>query len=1552
MKKLLLTSIMLLHTICATWAQELIRSVSLPECITVTVGHTIDLNQYVTISPEGATLPSNTIWDFANASYWIKVENNQLTGLNVGTGLYLGLRIPYDTHEVTAYTLVDVKEVEPTAINIKNDFQLISVNIGETEKLTKFLSEAYEIVPSEAHPDVRWKADDESIVQNYSYWNENKLFVEEYQPVNAGTTTMTAQIYDIDGVVKLSSTQKVTVKVLQPVMEIIISSGNNQEECNVGDDLTTYLNSLVQVYPSDASDKTVKWSILRDGDAVTISDDGKIKAVKPGTVLLQAKSVNNPNATATVMVRVHNPASDIRFASETVSAVYVTEPVDISQKVKDNISFIPSDFESLEGFTVSSDKPNDVVAIDDYAYNQKTNEFSVKARAIGVGKATITISIDYQDYLADYANPGKTQQRKKVSKSFVVDVTQGAIPVKSLRNTSNHNQEDCNVGDNLTSYLNSLITVLPENAADKAIIWSIPAGSVTDVVTIGADGTIKAVKAGSVTLVATSNNNREATATVSVQVHNPATDIRFALEKIGAVYSTEPVDISQKVKENISFLPSGYESVDGFTVSSDRPNDVVSIDEYSINQKTNELSVKAHAIGVGKATITVSINYRDYLADYTNPATTEHRTKVSKSFVVDVTQGDIPVKSILNTSNRELEECNVGDNLTSYLNSLIQVSPDNASDKSLKWTVVRGDAVSVSDDGIIKAVKAGTAVVQAASVDNPDATATVTVQVHNPASDIRFASETVSVVYVTEPVDISQNVKENITFLPSDYESLDGLTITSDSPNDVVIIDDYSYNQKTKELSVKVRAIGVGRATITVGIDYRDYLADYTSPAAAGHRAKVTKSFVVNVTQGEIPVKSLTNTSNHNMEECNVGDDLTSYLNSLITVLPENADDKTFRWSFAVGNTVEAVSIGADGVITAVRAGSVTLVATSNNNPEATATVSVLVHKPAMDIEFANEILDLEYNGRESDVSQKLKDNITFLPSDFESIEGLTIVSDRPNDVVAVDGASYSQDANELIMKARVLGAGEATITVSIDYLDYLADYTNPATTEHRITVTKSFNVVVTEVIPVISSVMYPDELTISRYHDVLLQLTVEPDNAILDPSLVEIRFGESVNEGWGPAAMATPSAASGSVWNLRGRFTGDYPYQVYYDGQPQPTTNGGRQGIIHIPAEYPLAQGWDWISLYATDKSGSLPLRMPAGWIAPMQIDDNNYVQEIRSQHELLYNDPEAGFFGDIEQLSPSDGMYKVNCHYDASNVSQMKFSAGSVGLVSSFGQRLPLARKGYTWITYPHELNHSLEALAPYLLQSAANGDMIIGRDMFVVYNGTEWLGADDCVFEAGKGYIYFTESDTPKTINWGPVTLAPDSEVSKTAHTRGEQASAMPWTYNPYANPDCMAVIAQIKGLDNPQEYLIGAFVDNECRGQGTASADGLFLVPVSGQSGDMVSFQLYHKPSRNYEMIGGQYYFASHMGSVSNPLILHSTTTVIRTVGDGILSINVSNDVIMVSGAVGEPMLEVIDMQGKCVAACQGAILSIASLPSGIYIVRVSDGSRQMIKKFKK
>ena len=428
-----------------------------------------------------------------------------------------------------------------------------------------------------------------------------------------------------------------------------------------------------------------------------------------------------------------------------------------------------------------------------------------------------------------------------------------------------------------------------------------------------------------------------------------------------------------------------------------------------------------------------------------------------------------------------------------------------------------------------------------------------------------------------------------------------------------------------------------------------------------------------------------------------------------------------------------------------------------------------------------------------------------------------------------------------------------------------------------------------------------------------------------------------------------TPSPASALVWNVRGRFAGSYTYQIYYNGKLQSTKSGAREGIVRTPVEYPLAQGWDWISLYATDKSSTLPLKTTSGWAIPMQLDDENYVQEIRSQHELLYKDPELGFFGDIEQLSPSDGMYKINSHYDVTYADQMILNAGYDGLVRASEMRLPMARKGYTWVTYPHEFNHSIDVLGTYLKQSAIEGDMIIGRDMVVVFDGDKWLGDSSTVFEAGKGYIYYTESTTPKTINWGPATLAPEKTI---ANARRASKQASPWIYNPYAYPDCMAVIARLEDVSHPEDYSVGAFVGDDCRGQGTVNAEGLVCAAVSGQTGDPVTFRLYHKSTDSYQTLEGQFGFTSCLGSLSNPVMIHAGSTAIRLVGEDMLSLSISNDVIMVNGAVGPVTLTITDLQGRRVASCQGTTFSLISLPAGVYVVSAADAKGQVTKKIKK
>ncbi len=902
-----------------------------------------------------------------------------------------------------------------------------------------------------------------------------------------------------------------------------------------------------------------------------------------------------------------------------------------------------------------------------------------------------------------------------------------------------------------------------------------------------------------------------------------------------------------------------------------------------------------------------------------------------------------PVTGLRISSNLNQHECNVGDDLTSYLNSLVKVLPDDASDKSFTWSVAPGTAnevVSISDQGVIKAVKAGMVTLVATSNNNPKYSGAVTVVVHNPA-DILLAQSNINVEYINKPVDISNLLKQNISFQTDENRGVEGLSITSNSA--VVSISNVSYGNGALQLTASAQS--VGQATITVGITYRDYLKDYTDPSAAGHTKNVSKTFTVTVTQGAIPVESLRINSGLNEHECNVGDDLTSYLNSLVTVLPDNADDKSFTWRVSSG---DAVSISG-GRISAVKAGRAELTATSTNNPQAYASLMVLVHNPATDIQFTKNTVNVDYDGTNSDISRLLQDNLTFLPAGYESIEGLTITSDRPNDVVAIDNVALDQSGTGVLLRARVLGAGQATITVNFHYRDYLKDYTNPGTTEHRITVQKTFSVVVTEVIPAVTSITYPDELTLSRYHDVALELNMEPKNARLDPTLLEIRFSESKNAGWGAAASVTPSPASALVWNVRGRFAGSYTYQIYYNGKLQSTKSGAREGIVRTPVEYPLAQGWDWISLYATDKSSTLPLKTTSGWAIPMQLDDENYVQEIRSQHELLYKDPELGFFGDIEQLSPSDGMYKINSHYDVTYADQMILNAGYDGLVRASEMRLPMARKGYTWVTYPHEFNHSIDVLGTYLKQSAIEGDMIIGRDMVVVFDGDKWLGDSSTVFEAGKGYIYYTESTTPKTINWGPATLAPEKTI---ANARRASKQASPWIYNPYAYPDCMAVIARLEDVSHPEDYSVGAFVGDDCRGQGTVNAEGLVCAAVSGQTGDPVTFRLYHKSTDSYQTLEGQFGFTSCLGSLSNPVMIHAGSTAIRLVGEDMLSLSISNDVIMVNGAVGPVTLTITDLQGRRVASCQGTTFSLISLPAGVYVVSAADAKGQVTKKIKK
>lgn len=393
-----------------------ITDIFLPDNITVTKGQTVNLLDYINVMPTGATIPNNLTWDFHNSSSYINVENNQLTGLAVTSGTYLGL----GAGTLSAWTNVVVTN-PATAITIKNEYKEITVNKGDMQTLTTALKDAYTLTPADATDPVAWAIADPTIVENTG---------KGYMPIKGGTTTMTAQIMDVTGSVRLSAT--LTVHVVVPVSDLTLDFNYNILDCNVGDDLTSYLNSIVKISPDDATDPTFTWSVVKrqndPTDYVTIDGNGNIKANESGYITLKVTSNDNPNATATINVRVNNAAKDVQFAEE---IVYVDgfngQDIDISQLLYNNINFLPADFIefSLGDLMVSSSNPS-VVVVD--GHEDAGSLLIEEGLAKSVGEATITVSFSYTNWLGTYTNPNGNNT-VKISKSFKVVVN----PDKSVQ---------------------------------------------------------------------------------------------------------------------------------------------------------------------------------------------------------------------------------------------------------------------------------------------------------------------------------------------------------------------------------------------------------------------------------------------------------------------------------------------------------------------------------------------------------------------------------------------------------------------------------------------------------------------------------------------------------------------------------------------------------------------------------------------------------------------------------------------------------------------------------------------------------------------------------------------------------------------------------------------------------------------------------------------------------------------------------------------------------------------------------------------------------------
>ena len=224
----------------------------------------------------------------------------------------------------------------------------------------------------------------------------------------------------------------------------------------------------------------------------------------------------------------------------------------------------------------------------------------------------------------------------------------------------------------------------PENAEAKSLTWKATGKAVS----ISKSGLVQALKPGDATITLTTD--RGVTATVQVTVTRKATTISFKSKQIKV-----PINGTSVLKP--SFGPAGSNR---WTVTFTSANtDIATVDENGV--------VSGHSLG--KTKITAKLHNK--------------KTATITVWVV------IPVEEVRIPESAELAR---GKTLTLKPEYL----PENATEKKVKWTSLSPKVASVTSGGVVKGLKAGTAVIRAKTDNGVIAECTVTV--YNPVTQVKL----------------------------------------------------------------------------------------------------------------------------------------------------------------------------------------------------------------------------------------------------------------------------------------------------------------------------------------------------------------------------------------------------------------------------------------------------------------------------------------------------------------------------------------------------------------------------------------------------------------------------------------------------------------------------------------------------------------------------------------------------------------------------------------------------------------------------------------------
>ena len=793
---------------------------------------------------------------------------------------------------------------------------------------------------------------------------------------------------------------------------------------------------------------------------------------------------------------------------------------------------------------------------------------------------------------------------------------------------------------------------------------------------------------------------------------------------------------------------------------------------------------------------------------------------------------------------------------TVNLLELLTIEPEGAQlPTDLAWDLGNSTNVASIENHVLTAQQA-------------TSTSGVTLQLVD-ASGLVRASTTLIITNPATALAIKDEYKDGVTVFKNDAEELtriinDCLIITPEDATDNVewVIGDETIIARNPVAAASYTPIAGGQTTMTARI-----LDD---------EGNVRLSAVLNVTV-VVPVESITLDFNANSMLANVGDNVYARLPK-VTVLPEDATNKEYTWS---SNDSTIISVNGENMI-ALKEGFTDLFVTSADNPDATRSFRVNVINQAKTVDVAEQIINVVHQSEDLDISDLIKNNITFGPEGYSSIVANITSSD--NTVVDVTKSSIS-GSDSININAFALKAGSATITVTLQYDDFNGQPATyyPGNTPNT-TVTKTFTVNVTEGLTGF-------EINVAeakKGEASAITITPVPENADIDVSKVTVEVN-GLSEMPGEWTFATvASQGDGKNFTVTPNLPGMALVSVLYNDEVI------SQQEMEVGMPISLTSGWQWRSFpYATIEGGQL------------QTVFGNELEEIRSQDYLLYNDSQYGYFGTLLQngMNSREG-YKVKMK------SSRDYTLTGVSL-NLFGDEAAL-NPGWTWIFNPYFYDRRI---ADVLQGTFNTGDRIVSKDDgFAEYSGGRWTGTLT-LLRAGQGYLYYNAGTEEIVLNF-----APEAEMAQENAAAGAKQMGMrtEWNYDASAFDGNMNIVAQISAIPNMEDYVIGAYVGDECRGEGIP-VDGKLFITVHGTAGERVNFIAHNEATNEFFPISETVTLQQNLGSVGNPFVMN--------IG---------------GGATGIDSIRAEFLKGSKSWNLRGVEMPVNTPQKGVRIIRMADG----------